>query len=82
MFPEKIVCLSGESADICNRLGAADRVAAVSVFAPRSMRAGRTVAEVFSTLKTADLLAMEPDLVRSADSGASGPKGAERNQEK
>ncbi len=40
MFPEKIVCLIGESADICNRLGAADRVVAVSVFAPRSVEMG------------------------------------------
>jgi hypothetical protein len=39
MFPERIICLSGESADICDRLGAADRVVAVSAFAPRSMRA-------------------------------------------
>jgi 2-polyprenyl-6-methoxyphenol hydroxylase-like FAD-dependent oxidoreductase len=40
MFPERIICLSGESADICDRLGAADRVVSVSAFAPRSMRAG------------------------------------------
>jgi iron complex transport system substrate-binding protein len=63
MFPERIVCLSGESADICNRLGAADRVVAVSAFAPRSMRAGRTVVGGFSTLNIADLLSIEPDLV-------------------
>jgi iron complex transport system substrate-binding protein len=63
MFPERIVCLSGESADICNRLGAADRVVAVSAFAPRSMRAGRRVVGGFSTFKIADLLSIEPDLV-------------------
>jgi iron complex transport system substrate-binding protein len=63
MFPEKIVCLSGESADICDRLGAAGRVVAVSAFAPKSMRTGRTVAGGFSTLKMDDLLSIEPDLV-------------------
>jgi iron complex transport system substrate-binding protein len=63
MFPERIVCLSGESADICDRLGAADRVLAVSAFAPRSMHRGRTVVGGFSTLKIAELLAIEPDLV-------------------
>jgi iron complex transport system substrate-binding protein len=63
MFPERIVCLSGESADICHRLGAAGRVVAVSAFAPRSMRDGRAIVGRFSTLKIADLLAIEPDLV-------------------
>jgi iron complex transport system substrate-binding protein len=63
MFPEKIVCLSGESADICHRLGAAERVVAVSSFAPGSMRQGRKIVGGFSTLKIADLLALEPDLV-------------------
>jgi iron complex transport system substrate-binding protein len=63
MFPERIVCLSGESADICDRLGAGDRVVAVSAFAPKSMRAGRAVIGGFSTLKMNDLLSIEPDLV-------------------
>jgi iron complex transport system substrate-binding protein len=63
MFPERIICLSAESADICDRLGAADRVAAVSAFAPRSMRVGRAVVGGFSTLKMEDVLPIEPDLV-------------------
>jgi iron complex transport system substrate-binding protein len=63
MFPERIVCLSGESADICHRLGAADRVAAVSAFAPKLMRDGRAIVGGFSTLNITDLLAIEPDLV-------------------
>ena len=63
MFPERIICLSGESADICDRLGAADRVAAVSAFAPRSMRVGRAVVGGFSTLKMEEVLPIEPDLV-------------------
>src|SRR6202162_1929207 len=63
MFPERIVCLSGESADICDRLGGADRVLAGSAFAPRAMRRVWTVFGGFSTLKIAELLAIEPDLV-------------------
>jgi iron complex transport system substrate-binding protein len=63
MFPERIICLSAESADICKRLGAADRVVAVSAFAPRSMRVGRAVVGGFSTLKIEDLHPLEPDLV-------------------
>ena len=63
MFPERVVCLSGESADICDRLGAGDRVVAVSAFAPKSMRAGRAVIGGFSTLKMDELLSIEPDLV-------------------
>jgi iron complex transport system substrate-binding protein len=63
MFPERIICLSGESADICDQLGAAHRVVAVSAFAPKSMRAGRAVVGGFSTLKMEDLLQFEPDLV-------------------
>jgi len=63
MFPERIICLSAESADICDRLGAADRVAAVSAFAPKSMRAGRAVVGGFSTLKMEEVLPIEPDLV-------------------
>ena len=63
MYPERIVCLSGESADICHRLGAADRVAAVSAFAPSSMVVGRPIVGGFSTLKIADLLSLKPDLV-------------------
>ncbi len=63
MFPERIVCLSGESADICHQLGAADRVVAVSAFAPRSMRDGPAIVGGFSTLKMTDLLAIQPDLV-------------------
>jgi iron complex transport system substrate-binding protein len=63
MFPERIICLSAESADICDRLGAADRVVAVSAFAPGSMRGGRAVVGGFSTLKMEDLLPLEPDLV-------------------
>jgi iron complex transport system substrate-binding protein len=62
-YPERIVCLSGESADICNRLGAGSRVVGVSAFAPRSMRAGRTTVGGYSTLNMANLLSLQPDLV-------------------
>ncbi len=61
MFPERIVCLSAESADICERLGAADRVVAVSAFAPKTLR--RKIVGGYSTTNLAELLAVEPDLV-------------------
>ncbi|MBV9642811.1 MAG: ABC transporter substrate-binding protein [Verrucomicrobia bacterium] len=62
-YPERIVCLSGESADICHRLGAGDRVVGLSAFAPKAMHAGRAIVGGFSTLNMADLLSLEPDLV-------------------
>jgi iron complex transport system substrate-binding protein len=63
MFPERIVCLSAESADICERLGAGARVVAVSAFAPKSIRSGRKIIGGFSTTNLSELLAVEPDLV-------------------
>jgi iron complex transport system substrate-binding protein len=63
MFPERIICLSAESADICSRLGAGDRVVAVSAFAPWELRRFRRVVGGFSTLKLDELLKLTPDLV-------------------
>jgi ABC-type hemin transport system substrate-binding protein len=63
MYSERIVCLSGESADICVRLGAGNRVVAVSAFTPRSMGASRSVVGMISTLNMTDLLSIEPDRV-------------------
>jgi iron complex transport system substrate-binding protein len=63
MFPERIACLSAESADICERLGASDRVVAVSAFAPRTVRTGRKIIGGFSTANLPELLTLEPDLV-------------------
>lgn len=63
MFPERIICLSAESADICGRLGAGNRVVAVSSYASREMRAGRRIVGGFSTLKREELLELQPDLV-------------------
>ena len=63
MFPSRIVCLSGEAADICIRLGAGDRVVGVSAFAPKVIRSGRKIVGGFSTLKREELLDLAPDLV-------------------
>ena len=63
MFPERIVCLSSESADICAQLGAAQRVVAVSAYAPKELRIGRKVVGGFSTFKRDDVIGLEPDLV-------------------
>jgi len=63
MFPERIVCLSAESADICAKLGAADRLVAVSAFAPKELRQLCRVVGGFSTLKRDQLLELAPDLV-------------------
>jgi iron complex transport system substrate-binding protein len=63
MFPERIVCLSAESADICARLGAADRLVGVSAFAAKELRDGRRVVGGFATLKREEFLQLAPDLV-------------------
>jgi iron complex transport system substrate-binding protein len=63
MFPERIVCLSAESADICIKLGAGNRLVGVSAFAPKELRQGRHVVSGFSTVKHDELLALSPDLV-------------------
>jgi iron complex transport system substrate-binding protein len=63
MYPQRIVCLSAESADICVRVGAGERLAAVSAFASPEIRQGRTVIGGFSTYKRDDLLQLAPDLI-------------------
>ncbi|MBV8173156.1 MAG: ABC transporter substrate-binding protein [Verrucomicrobia bacterium] len=63
MFPQRIVCLSVESADICIKVGAGSRLVGVSAFAPKELRQGRHVVSGFSTLKHDELLALSPDLV-------------------
>jgi ABC-type Fe3+-hydroxamate transport system substrate-binding protein len=63
MFPERIICLSAESADICAKLGAGNRIVGVGAFAPRELRQGRRVVGGFSTLKRDELLELAPDLV-------------------
>jgi iron complex transport system substrate-binding protein len=62
--PRRIVCLSAESADILCRLGAANRIVGVSVFAPlpKSLRRVPRVSG-FSAANTGAILALEPDLV-------------------
>ena len=63
MFPERIVCLSTESANISAKLGAGSRVVGVSAFAPKELRQDRHVVSGFSTLKRDELLELSPDLV-------------------
>src|SRR5580698_3550000 len=62
--PSRIICLSAESADILCRIGAADRIVAVSAYAPPS-RALRRVPRVsgFSAANINGILALKPDLV-------------------
>jgi hypothetical protein len=62
--PERIVCLSGESADICYRLGAADRVAAVSRFRAKldAPLAGLS-SEAFRSIDWADILQPGPGIL-------------------
>jgi hypothetical protein len=63
MFPERIVCLSAESANICAKLGAGSRVVGVSAFAPKELRQDRHSVSGFSTLKHDELLVWTEDLV-------------------
>jgi hypothetical protein len=61
MFPQRIVCLSAESADICAKPGAGDRIVGVSVFASRELRQARAVVSGFSTLKRGELMELSLD---------------------
>lgn len=63
MFPQRIICLSAESADLCAKLGAGDRIVGVGAFAPEELRQGRRIVSGFSTLKRDELLELSPDLV-------------------
>ena len=62
--PERIVCLSGEAADILFELGCADRVAGVTGFAPKPPD-GRRIPRVsgFSQVHFDRVDALQPDLV-------------------
>jgi iron complex transport system substrate-binding protein len=62
--PNRIVCLSAESADILCRLGAADRIVGVTMYAPPST-ALRSVPRVsgFSAANVGRILTLKPDLV-------------------
>lgn len=61
--PQRIVCLSAESADICARLGAWDRVIAVTAFASQEKLPPKPVVSGFSTGDAAKIAARQPDLV-------------------
>src|SRR5438309_738911 len=63
-FPQRIVCLTAETAEIACTLGAGDRVIGVPGTARRP-EAAREKARVggFTTFRTDKILALEPDLV-------------------
>lgn len=63
-FPQRIVCLSAEGAEIAFRLGAGDRVVGVpgTVRRPEAARAKARVGG-FTTVRLDRILALQPDLV-------------------
>ena len=63
-FPQRVVCLTTETAEIAHRLGAADRVVGVPGTARRP-EAARAAAKVggFTTFRLDKILELEPDLV-------------------
>lgn len=64
MAPQRIVCLTAETAEIAFALGAGDRVVGVSTFAdiPPEARATPRVS-AFTTADVSKILALKPDLV-------------------
>src|SRR5688572_28826009 len=65
-YPQRIVCLTAETADILYRLGCWERVVGVSGFTlfPREARSKPKIGG-FSTIYVDRVLALEPDLVIS-----------------
>ncbi|MCX6021183.1 MAG: cobalamin-binding protein [Chloroflexi bacterium] len=65
-YPQRIVCLTAETADILHRLGCWDRVVGVSGYTlfPREARQKPKIGG-FTTIFTDKVLALEPDLVIS-----------------
>lgn len=61
--PARLVCLSAESADLCARLGAWDRVVGVSAFADQTGLAHKPVVGGFSKADATKIAALSPDLV-------------------
>jgi iron complex transport system substrate-binding protein len=59
----RIVCLTGETADLCARLGAWDDVVAVSAYATQSGLTAKPVASGFSSGGAEFILKFQPDLV-------------------
>ena len=62
-WPQRIICLSAESADICARLGAWDRVVGVTSYADQSGLDHRPVVSGFSRADAAKILTLQPDLI-------------------
>lgn len=64
MTPQRIVCLTAETAEVLYMLGAADRVVGVSCFAPPPPDGvKRPIVSVFTTFRYEVIEALEPDLV-------------------
>lgn len=63
VWPQRIACLSAESADICARLGVWDRVVGVTAFANQVGLEPRPVLSGFSRADAGRVLAVQPDLI-------------------
>src|SRR5687768_865960 len=62
-YPARIVCLSAESADICARIGAWERVVGVSAYADQATLPRKPVIGGFSEANVQEVLALQPDLI-------------------
>jgi len=64
-YPERIVCLTEETAEVLYLLGEEDRIVGISGFTVRPPRARREKARVsaFTSAKTDKIMALNPDLV-------------------
>jgi iron complex transport system substrate-binding protein len=63
-YPQRVVCLTAETVEICYALGAGDRVVGVSGYAVRPPEARRKPkVSAFTSAKLDRILALEPDLV-------------------
>lgn len=61
--PQRIVCLSAEAAEICQRLGAWERIVGVSAYFNQAHNEPRPVISGFSGGSVEKIVALEPDLV-------------------
>jgi iron complex transport system substrate-binding protein len=63
-YPQRVVCLSAETVEICYALGAGDRVVGVSGYAVRPPEARKKPkVSAFTSAKLERILELEPDLV-------------------
>jgi iron complex transport system substrate-binding protein len=62
-YPARIVCLSAESAEICARAGAWDRVVGVTAYADQTGLVPRPRISGFSKANVPQVLALKPDVI-------------------